>query len=64
MAGFDGCGDLMKERKERGGQEKRPYAKPSLTSYGSITELTRTAAGNCRDNVNAFNNAQLNCYDS
>ena len=54
----------MKARKERGGQEKRPYAKPSLTSYGSITELTRTAAGNCRDNVNAFNNAQLTCLKS
>jgi hypothetical protein len=51
----------MKERKELEGQERLPYTKPALTSYGSIAALTRTQAGNCQDNDNAFNNAQLNC---
>lgn len=60
-AGFVGCGDKMKERKELEGQERLPYTKPALTSYGSIAALTRTQSGNCQDNDNAFNNAQENC---
>jgi hypothetical protein len=51
----------MKERKELEEQERLPYTKPALTSYGSIAALTRTQAGNCQDNANAFNNAQLDC---
>jgi hypothetical protein len=53
----------MKERKELEGQERLPYTKPTLTSYGSIAALTRTQAGNCSDNDNAFNNAQKDCND-
>ena len=51
----------MKERKELEGQERLPYTKPALTSYGSIAALTLTQAGNCSDNDNAYNNAQTNC---
>jgi len=51
----------MQRKKDQLKREKRPYRKPSLTPYGGIAELTRTASGNCRDNVNAFNNAELNC---
>ena len=62
--GMAGCGASMKEHKKPGKEEKLPYSKPSLTAYGSIVELTRTQAGNCQDNQNAFNNAQLNCIDA
>ena len=54
----------MKERKGLEGQKRLPYNKPALTSYGSIAALTRTQAGHCQDNQNAFNNAQLGCLKS
>lgn len=51
----------MKKQQYQPKHEKRPYNKPALTPYGGIAELTRTASGNCQDNVHAFNNAQRNC---
>ena len=51
----------MQKKENRLKSEKRPYRKPLLIPYGGIAELTRTASGTCRDNVNAFNNAELDC---
>lgn len=48
----------MKAEKSKTGRGKKDYKAPSLTTYGNIKQLTRTAAGDCRDNQNAFNNAQ------
>jgi hypothetical protein len=48
---------LKAENKDPGGRRKS-YKKPALTIYGDIRRLTQTAAGDCRDNQNAFNNAQ------
>lgn len=51
----------MKKQENRIKKEKRPYTKPLLTPYGGIAELTQTKAGNCQDNTNAFNNAEVDC---
>jgi hypothetical protein len=51
----------MKKQDGQLKSEKRPYRKPLLTPYGGIAELTRTEAGTCQDNKNAFNNANINC---
>lgn len=48
----------MKNSKIQAEPRKKIYQKPVFTAYGSIADLTRTANGKCRDNQNAFNNAQ------
>ncbi len=48
----------MKAEKKHPGGQRKTYQKPTLTTYGDIRQLTRTEAGECRDNKNAFNNAK------
>ncbi|MBT8039535.1 MAG: hypothetical protein KJN78_04805 [Gammaproteobacteria bacterium] len=48
----------MKDENMQPSGDKKGYKKPTLTTYGDIQQLTQTAAGDCRDNANAFNNAQ------
>jgi hypothetical protein len=48
----------LKTDKKNPAKQKKDYEKPALTTYGSIAQLTQTQAGECRDNENAFNNAQ------
>jgi len=54
----------MKSQHKKTQKTKQPYCKPLLTCYGGIAQLTRTASGDCQDNANAFNNAELNCITS
>jgi hypothetical protein len=48
----------LKTKSTHPGERKKNYKRPTLTTYGDIRQLTKTAAGECRDNENAFNNAQ------
>jgi len=48
----------LKSESTHPGGHRKSYNKPTLTTYGDIRQLTQTAAGDCRDNQNAFNNAQ------
>ena len=54
----DEPGETLKLKYTNSAKEKKIYCKPELTTYGGIAELTRTQAGDCQDNENAFNNSQ------